>query len=278
MTNEIENQLQDLIHRAYAHEAEVRRACPSALTDDPHPVLWFGDVANWLNQPPERRILTAGVNPGPGTFLRPANGEVWWAGVGPELQSYTQAMANYMGTLHTRSADRAWFGSYSPVLRAFRSAYQPHPVDLPARAIHTDICSPLVTKSAWSAKDGPYRHELAEVGVPLWLDLLQILKPTVVVLSINKQQWGIVSNALGVGPENMHFYTDTTKAGEPFRAWKLSTHPAQLALPGGGIHRFQVLRGSKLGQNPFTTLDGDRLYGAAQIAARALGWAGAEVP
>ena len=58
----------------------------------------------------------------------------------------------------------------------------------PSTALHTDICSPVATDPTWNDLDPDVQKSLEQDGVPLWHDLLNVLKPQVVVISVAKDR------------------------------------------------------------------------------------------
>ena len=76
---------------------------------------------------------------------------------------------------------RRWFSAYEPFLNGTEASYYS---GQPSTALHTDICSPVATDPTWRRLDPNHRRALERDGVPLWHDLLNALKPQVVVISV----------------------------------------------------------------------------------------------
>lgn len=53
-------------------------------------------------------------------------------------------------------------------------------------ALHTDICSPLATDPTWS-RLGDERESLAADGVGMWHDLVRVLEPDVIPVSVARR-------------------------------------------------------------------------------------------
>lgn len=143
------------------------------------PILFFGDVDAYLDSP--LRVLTVGLNPSLHEFpsndafrrfpLIQDHGE-------REPSRYLDAMSAYFRT----KPYRGWFSSYEAVLNGARSSYY---AGKRSTALHTDICTPVATDPTWS-RLGPDRLELQAAGVPLWHELLKVLRPQIVLLSVAK--------------------------------------------------------------------------------------------
>lgn len=141
------------------------------------PILFFGDLDAYLGSP--LRVLTVGLNPSLHEFpssdafsrfpLIQDNG-------GREPGPYLDAMSAYFRT----KPYRGWFSSYEAALNGARSSYY---AGKHSTALHTDICTPVATDPTWSSL-GPDRAELQAAGVPLWHELLRVLRPQVVLLSV----------------------------------------------------------------------------------------------
>lgn len=193
--------LQGCLRDAFAHSQALRRRDSYRELADGFPVLWFGKLDAWLKKSNRPRIMTVGVNPGPSTFAPPAPTDVaapWWGALredsAPSLEDYSKALSTYWDTRTTRPKDRSWFGSYDPILRALGVT---DPLST-ARVIHTDVFSPIATKVTWRDLDDhrEFRDSLREFGIPLWLRLVCVLRPDVVVISVNKAQWREVESLL----------------------------------------------------------------------------------
>ena len=56
-------------------------------------------------------------------------------------------------------------------------------------ALHTDICSPVATNPTWSKLPKADQETLEMYGLPLWHDLLDQLRPHIVVISVADIIW-----------------------------------------------------------------------------------------
>jgi len=55
------------------------------------------------------------------------------------------------------------------------------------KAIHTDICTPLATSPTWSGCPREMKNELSNKGAIIWNRLISLLKPHLVLISVNQQ-------------------------------------------------------------------------------------------
>ena len=78
---------------------------------------------------------------------------------------------------------RDWFNAYEPFLNGMQASYYEGEA---STALHTDICSPVATDPTWRRLDTAQRLALEQDGIPLWHDLLSVLKPQVAVISVAK--------------------------------------------------------------------------------------------
>lgn len=142
------------------------------------PILFFGDFDAYLKSP--LRVVTVGLNPSleefptDTPFLRfPAAERI---AVG-EHARYLEALSSYF----YEDPYSRWFSSFEPLLNGLGASYYG---GAPSTAIHTDICSPVATCPTWSGLDDDERKALEADGGPLWHDLLEVLSPQLVVLSV----------------------------------------------------------------------------------------------
>ena len=161
--------------RAAALEARVTPAVP---------ILFFGDVESYLVSP--LRVLTVGLNPSLSEFPRddPFRRFPLAAGTGREdTGRYLDALSAYFRT----DPYREWFGNFEPLLNGMGVSYYQGQA---STVLHTDICSPVATDPTWSRLRDTDRAALAADGVGLWHELVKVLRPHVVVLSVAKRHLG----------------------------------------------------------------------------------------
>ena len=104
---------------------------------------------------------------------------------------------------------RRWFNSYEPFLNAVGASYYG---SQPSTALHTDICSTVATDPTWGPLHETDKCNLGQDGVPLWHDLLNVLKPQLVVVSVAKEHLERIKFRPLSNWENVHVF-DRKKDG-----------------------------------------------------------------
>ena len=144
------------------------------------PILFFGDLDAYLGSP--LRVLTVGLNPSLHEFPSD-NAFARFPLIGNQRDRepgrYLAAMSAYFKT----HPYRRWFNAYEHLLNGTGASY--YCAGNASTALHTDICSPIATNPTWSEL-GRDRADLQAVGVPLWHELLTVLRPQLVFLSVAK--------------------------------------------------------------------------------------------
>lgn len=160
------------------------------------PVAYFGDSESYARSP--IKIVTAALNPSFHEFPTeepyrrfPKARDIMSSPqmtVARRVELLRQALDAYFVTKPYRD----WFdASYSSVLRgldaSFRYSNRSGTPSHPNTAIHTDFLSPLATKEGWgdfSKNNRAAAKLLAGTGTPLWHQLIEVLQPDIVLLSI----------------------------------------------------------------------------------------------
>ena len=162
--------------RSFERAAALRARVSPAV-----PVLFFGDVDGYLAS--ALRVVTVGLNPSLREFpaVDPFRRFPLVADAGREDHSrYLEALSAYFRT----DPYGEWFGNYEPMLNGMGASYYDGET---STVLHTDICSPVATDPTWSRLSGTDRAVLVADGAPLWHDLLEVLQPNVVVLSVARR-------------------------------------------------------------------------------------------
>ena len=180
------------------------------ITDPSMPVLFFGDLDQYEKS--KQRIITVGLNPSKEEF--PNNGFSRFSG-GEELykkdilnekdtEKYIEILSEYF---HTTNCPYNWFNSYENLLNSMNATFYPDK-KYENKAIHTDICTPLATSPTWSDCPREMKNELSNKGAIIWNRLISLLKPHLVLISINQKhldkiefgekRWGRVSRVFAV--------------------------------------------------------------------------------
>ncbi len=143
------------------------------------PILYFGDIKAYFES--KIKIITVGKNPSPTEFCR-KKGEPYsflrfpdWE----EKQYYAAALNSYF----EYEPYKSWFGSYEEILNGIEASYYSKNERV-NRAIHADICSPIATNPTWSKLSHKSQKELFNAGFKLWQELISILEPDIILISI----------------------------------------------------------------------------------------------
>lgn len=193
MTAPLRASIEDLTLRAFASFDEARHRVPGVVVQPAVPILFFGDLHNYLDSP--LRIVTVGLNPSLAEFppddpfsrFRESRKVTDIAAAGA-VERYIESLSSYYRA--DEKPYRRWFGCYEPLLNGAGASYYG---GQPNFALHTDICSPVATEPTWSHLDPRTRSILISSGAPLWNDLIRSLRPHVVVLSVARQHLGNIA-------------------------------------------------------------------------------------
>ena len=186
-------------NRAAAHRSRVAPAMP---------VLFFGDVEAYLASP--LRVVTVGLNPSLSEFPadEPFRRFPAAANTGPgDPARYLEALSAYFRT----DPYRGWFGHFEPLLNGMGASYYRGRA---STVLHTDICSPVATDPTWSRLGVGARAALSADGVGLWHDLVGVLRPHIVVISVGKAHLDRIRFAAS-GPWEPIDRIERTAAGAP---------------------------------------------------------------
>ena len=124
---------------------------------------------------------------------------------------YINALSSYFETEPYSS----WFGTFEPLLNGLGSSFYKKS-NASARALHTDLCSPVATAPTWSGLDEANRKSLEADGIPLWHKLLEKLQPQVVLLSVAQHYLEHIRFEPLTDWEIIHTFTETAN-GAPLQ-------------------------------------------------------------
>ena len=177
--------LRELAACAWELYRRAERDASPHLVRPSMPILFFGD--SWAYARSPVKVVTVGLNPSreefsrASPFLRFPAAQHLARTPDPDLGAYLASLDSYFRT----HPYRGWFdASYGPVLTGMGTSYYPGGA---AVALHTDLCSPLATDPTWSRLGPQERRALEEGGQRLWHDLMDVLQPDVVLLSVRRQ-------------------------------------------------------------------------------------------
>ena len=138
------------------------------------PILYFGDYNAFSRS--ELRIITVGKNPSLNEFP-----------ISNPFQRFPKAATNYQDAWDRYFAIdpyKGWFSTYDHLLAGFEASFYGNTKNT---AIHTDLLSPVATNPTWSALDEMDQTTLEWYGIPLWHELIALLKPHILLISIAKK-------------------------------------------------------------------------------------------
>ena len=194
-----------LAWQAFDHAAMPQRVQPSA------PILFFGNLEAYRASP--LRVLTAGLNPSRNEFPdeEPFQRFPLLDGSGQDRDPgrYINALSSYFET----APYSGWFGAFEPLLNRLGSSFYQNS-NAAARALHTDLCSPVATDPTWSGLDEANRQSLEADGTPLWHKLLETLQPQVVLLAVAQRYLRQIQFEPLTDWETIYTFTETAN-GDP---------------------------------------------------------------
>ena len=183
------------------------RAPGKSRVEPAMPILFFGDHEAYSASP--LRVVTVGLNPSLREFPVDAPFARFPACAGSGQvhgQRYLKCLSSYFHI----DPYRSWFSSYEAVLDGAEASYYPRKL---STALHTDIASPVATDPTWSKLGDSERDELLSHGIAIWHQLLKLLKPHLVLLSIARKHLSRIEFAALKGNwKTLHAF-NSTKSG-----------------------------------------------------------------
>lgn len=104
------------------------------------------------------------------------------------------------------------------LLNGMGSSYYPGQV---STALHTDLCSPVATNPTWSGLRNDVRLRLIASGRPLWHDLVKVLRPHVMLISVAKRHLSQIEFAALEPPWEMHRLDEGRSRPYVVTAWRV---------------------------------------------------------
>lgn len=153
------------------------------------PILYFGSLPEYLAS--SVRVVTVGLNPSKrefpqespmSRFSRATKLAELEQGQHPSsFEEYFAALDSYFCV----SPYSNWFNrAFGRILHGLDVSFYGN---LPNRAIHTDICSPVATDPTWNKLDRSTQMQLFVTGSRLWRDLIDEIEPDCVLISVRKE-------------------------------------------------------------------------------------------
>lgn len=199
------------VHRLLMNSPQVK----DCLVQGAVPILWFGDMEAFIGS--KKKVITVGLNPSlkefpkdkdrfpQATSLRRKN-----ALDSKDIETYTSAMNAYFET----EPYSKWFNHFEKALNPLGASYYANK-KTECRAIHIDIYTPVATDPTWSGLSPEQKRYIDEQSNGLYEDLMEVLKPDVVLVSANsavvKEQFPIAFKA---------YFGDADKGSHYLRAGK----------------------------------------------------------
>ena len=174
------------------------------------PILFFGDLDAYekLDENLGRRVLTVGLNPSNKEFHACAPYQRFPLAerfpLDQDQNRYLDALSAYFRT----HPYEEWFKHFEPLLEGMDASYCECQS---SSALHTDICSPVATDPTWNDLDPDDQDVLMNDGVSLWHDLLSVLRPDIVLLSVAQKH-------------HKHIEFKQLKPEQPVRTFKRSSN------------------------------------------------------
>lgn len=164
------------------------------------PILYFGDIEAYFKS--RYKIITAAINPSCGEFYYDKTNRQISYDRFPQFEHIAKANAlNNDNVLQYLSALNGYFKTGNDYKKWFKKTpreniFTPFGVsyydNTPNRAIHTDTLSPFATFPTWSKFTPQSQREriqrrFSDIGIPLWNELVEILEPDIIFVSLNKK-------------------------------------------------------------------------------------------
>jgi hypothetical protein len=213
----VKTRLEALATRAWNLFETASARAPEVVVRPSVPILYFGDSEAYARAP--LKVVTVGLNPSWREF---PPGDPWLRfprarvnGSIPALGEYLEALNEYFRTAPYRD----WFDlGFEPILRGLGASYYS------GAALHTDIGSPVATDPTWSRLG--QRRQLLGDGASLWRDLVDVLRPDVVLISVARDHLRHVSTL----PPSSWRVAYTVERENPFEV-----RSAQAEIGGSGV-------------------------------------------
>jgi len=172
--------LAPLIDRAWAQFDVAKQL--QACVEPSMSILFFGDLRAYETS--SLRIVTVALNPSSAEFPAadrfarfPRARNI----AADDHDTYLRALSEYFGPRRL-----AWFGHFEKFLKHLDAAYTSSP-NWRCTALHTDLLTPVATKSGWSNAEEVHKSVLSTAGAELWHHLVNVLKPHLVVTSVGHE-------------------------------------------------------------------------------------------
>lgn len=155
------------------------------IVKDSYPILFFGNYERYFSS--KLKIITVGINPSRREFFEKGKRKIKRFPNINSLESsdYLEVLKNYFDE-ESRDPYWGWFINFEKVLNGIKSSYYNNK-EYPYTALHTDLFTPLATNPTWKKLHEENKNKLMKQGIPLWHELVKILKPNIIICSFAKR-------------------------------------------------------------------------------------------
>jgi|tagenome__1003787_1003787.scaffolds.fasta_scaffold20986244_2 hypothetical protein len=183
----MQTQLLAAAEAAFEAQRHARQVCGAVVTPASRPIAWFGDTSAYAAS--ALRIVTAGLNPSQVEYPagQPDRRFPGSTGVERACDSYVASLNDYFRV----DPYWRWFNTYRPLLEGLQASFEG--TFGTSSAVHTDLCSPVPTSPTWSRLPATVQAALSVNGVRLWHELVELLQPDVVLLSLARHHLSRIS-------------------------------------------------------------------------------------
>lgn len=158
------------------------------------PILYFGDIEAYFKS--QYKIITAAINPSDNEFHNETTKEFFYKrfpqfeGIVKENALNNENILQYLSALNsyfkTGNDYKKWFKT-TPRNNLFAPFSASYYDNAPNRVIHTDTLSPFATFPTWGDIAKKTQRRFSDIGIPLWNELVEILEPDIIFMSLNKK-------------------------------------------------------------------------------------------
>lgn len=151
------------------------------------PILFFGDIEAYSRE--RFKVLTAALNPSDIEFRESKNDKNFSLFRFPFYSETSGTLYLSLKDYFINTPYIRWFdSSYKQLLQGLGYSFYS---DELKTAVHTDIVSPLSTNPTWSKLKSikQFKNEIQEIeqiGLDLWIELVEIIKPNLILMSLAK--------------------------------------------------------------------------------------------
>jgi hypothetical protein len=174
----LESELLDLLKKTIEQFDEIEDTEPSLIAKNSIPIIFSGNVVQYEKSP--LKIVTVALNPSSNEFSsvdhRYKIGRL-------DSENLFKVCSAYFDVNNVREVS-PWFTNYEKILVSAHASYFE---GRPNCAIHSDMCTPIVTQKKWRDLTGEDRRRLQERGVPLWKEFIRVLSPDIILISVARE-------------------------------------------------------------------------------------------